>query len=61
MSDLQAISVEDWYVVCQNCERWSNLCAVAVDEMAQCIGNKILVLQTEHPRKELFLYLWTMF
>ena len=35
-SDLRAISVEDWYVVCQDRERWSNLCAIAVDEVAQC-------------------------
>ena len=27
MSDLQAISFENW---------WSNLCALAVDEVAQC-------------------------
>ena len=38
MTDLQAISVEDWYmyVVCQDRERWSNLSAIAVDEVAQC-------------------------
>jgi len=34
ISDLWAISVEDWYVVCQECEMWSNLCAMAVDEVA---------------------------
>ena len=36
MSDLRAINMQDWYVICQDCERWSNLCAVAVDEVAQC-------------------------
>jgi len=36
MSDLRVISVEDWYVVRQDRERWSSLCAVAVDEVAQC-------------------------
>jgi len=35
MSDVWVISVEDWYVVCQDYERWSSLCAVAVDEVAQ--------------------------
>jgi len=36
MSDLWAISVEDWYVVSQDSEMWSSLCAVAVDEVVQC-------------------------
>ena len=36
MRDLKAISIEDWYTVCQDRERWSSLCAVAVDEVAQC-------------------------
>ena len=36
-------SVEDWYVVCQDCKRWSNLCAVAVDEVAQCREQKTCV------------------
>ena len=52
MSDLRAISVEDWYVACQDRERWSNLCAIAVDEVAQCREG---VLPTEHPRKGIFL------
>ena len=59
MSDLQAISVEDWYVVCQDCERWSNFCAIVVDEVAQCReGNTYLCCQQSIPRKEFFLYLW---
>ena len=36
MRDLKAIGIEDWYAVCQDRERWSNLCAVGVDEVAQC-------------------------
>ena len=36
MQDLKAIGMEDWYVACQDQERWSSLCAVAVDEVAQC-------------------------
>ena len=30
------VCAEDWYVVCQDHERWSNLCAIAVDEVARC-------------------------
>jgi len=38
--------------MCQDCERWSNLCAMAVDKVAKVI----VVLLTEHfPRKELSL------
>ena len=36
MQDLKAIGMEDRYAVCQDQERWSSLCAVAVDEVAQC-------------------------
>ena len=31
VNDLQAIGVENWYMLCQDRERWSNMCAVAVD------------------------------
>ena len=31
--DLKAIGIEDWYTVCQDQD---SLCAVAVDEVAQC-------------------------
>ena len=36
MRDLNAIGIEDWYAVCQDQERWSSLCRVAVDEVAKC-------------------------
>ena len=36
MGDLKAIGMEDRYTVCQDRERWSSLCAMAVDEVAQC-------------------------
>ena len=36
MQDLKAIGMEDWYAICQDRERWSSLCAVAFDEVAQC-------------------------
>ena len=36
VKDLWAISVEDWYVVCQDHKKWSDLYALAVDEVAQC-------------------------
>ena len=36
MRDLKAIGMEDWYAVCQDWERWSSLCAVAIEEVAQC-------------------------
>ena len=36
MRDLKAFCIEDWYPVCQDRERWSSLCAVAVDEVARC-------------------------
>ena len=36
MNDLWPIGVENWCMVCQDQERWSNVCTMAVDEVAQC-------------------------
>ena len=36
MRDLKVIGMENWHAICQDRERWSSLCAVAVDEVAQC-------------------------
>ena len=35
VKDLRAIRVEDWYVVCQDHKKWSDLCALAVDEATE--------------------------
>ena len=36
MRGLKAIGMEDWCTACQDQQRRSSLCAVAVDEVAQC-------------------------
>ena len=33
---LRTVDVVNWYVLCQDRKRWSNMCAVAVDEVTQC-------------------------
>ena len=47
VNDLWAtcIGVENWYVLCQDRERWSSMCAIAVDEVAQCREGKYLCFQ----------------
>ena len=37
MNIVWAISVDNWYVLYQDREKWPNMCAVAVDEVAQCM------------------------
>ena len=37
------VDVENWHVLCQDRERWSSMCAIAVDEVAQgntCAANR---------------------
>ena len=35
LNDVRAtgIGVENWFVLCQDRERWSSMCAIAVDEV----------------------------
>ena len=39
--------VQNWCEVCQDQERWSDVCAVAVDEVEQC-SERINLLPTGH-------------
>ena len=54
MRDLKAIGIEDWYAVCQDWERWSSLCAVAVDEVAQCREENIYTANRASQERNFF-------
>ena len=55
MNIVWAISVDNWYVLYQDREKWPNMCAVAVDEVAQCMEKKYLCCQQGIPGKLFFV------
>ena len=61
MRGLKAIGMEDWYAICLDKERWSSLCAVAVDEVAQCRQENTCTVKKATQEKNFFLYLWKKF
>ena len=51
---MYCIGVENWYVLCQDRERWSSMCAIAVDEIAQCReGNTCAANRASQEKKKL--------
>ena len=54
VNDLRAtcIGVENWYVLFQNKDRWSNMCAIVVNVVAQCREGNTCV--ANRPSQEIF-------